>query len=73
MGQIVKCDVCGKIYNESHLTSHKRRSHGKREASPCSSSDGPASLEMIVSLFAQLPDDRKREVLNRLAAATPKP
>ena len=68
MSQIVKCDICGKIYSQSHLGSHKRLSHGKRQASPRSFEDESATLETILSLFEQLPDERKQEVLSLLAA-----
>lgn len=68
MGQIVKCDICGKIYNESHLSAHKRMAHGKREVSRPSKSE-PASLETILSLYKQLPDEKKKELLKRLAAS----
>lgn len=66
MSQIVKCDICGGIYNQSHLSSHKRLSHGKRE--PLLKTAVP-SLEAVLSLYAQLPEDSKREVRERLAAA----
>jgi len=66
MGQIIKCDICGKIYNESHLTTHKRRSHGIGTSS-LSSENGKARLEAILSLYERLPDEQKREVLERLA------
>ena len=67
MGQIVRCDICGKIYNESNLTTHKRRSHGTPGASPRSAEDSTASVEAILCIYERLPDDRKREVLRRLA------
>jgi hypothetical protein len=63
VGQITKCDICGKIYNESYLGTHKRRSHSKH-----SSVNEPASLEAILSIYEKLPEDRKKEVLERLAA-----
>jgi hypothetical protein len=63
MGQMVKCDICGKIYNESHLTTHKRRSH----ETPRPSENNAASVEAILSMYEQLPVERKREVLRRLA------
>lgn len=66
MSQIVKCDICGKIYSQSYLGSHKRLSHGKRETSPRSAKDDDASLEMILSLYEQLPNERKKEVLSLL-------
>ena len=68
MSQIVKCDICGKIYSQSYLGSHKRLSHGKRESFSCSSKDQSATLDTILSLFQSLPDEQKKEVLSRLAA-----
>lgn len=68
MGQIIKCDICGKIYNESHLSTHKRRSHGTSGASPRSSEGSTVSIEVILSMYERLPEERKKEVLSRLAA-----
>jgi len=67
MSQIVKCDICGKIYSQSYLGSHKRLSHGKRESSR-SPKDESGSLEMILSMYERLSDEGKKEVLSRLAA-----
>lgn len=67
MSQIVKCDICGKIYNQSYLGSHKRLSHGKPQAPTLSPQSDAASLELIFSLYEQLPEEQKKEVLNRLA------
>ncbi|HEY6947019.1 MAG TPA: hypothetical protein VI431_17905 [Candidatus Acidoferrum sp.] len=67
MGQIIKCDICGKIYNESHLATHKRLSHGKRETPP-SAQNGTASVEVILSIYKKLPEEWKKEVLTRLTA-----
>ena len=69
MSSIVKCDICGGIYNQSHLSSHKRLSHGKRGKSTRASKAGAGNLEAIVSMFQQLPEEKKREVLDRLAAS----
>jgi hypothetical protein len=69
MSQIVKCDICGKIYSQSYLGSHKRLSHGKRHVVPRSSTDESAMMEAILSLFESLPQERKKEVLSRLAAS----
>lgn len=68
MGQIVRCDICGKIYNESNLTTHKRRSHGTPGGSARSAESGAASIEAILSIYERLTDERKKEVLSRLAA-----
>ncbi|PYT99327.1 MAG: hypothetical protein DMG38_12025 [Acidobacteria bacterium] len=72
MGQIVKCDVCGKIYNQSHLSAHKRMSHGQREKLR-SNKNEPASVAAIVSMYEQLPEEGKKEVLNRLLAGEGRP
>ncbi len=72
MSQTVKCDICGGLYNQSHLSSHKRLSHGKRETSPRSSKEEPESIEAILSLYKQLPEEWKKEVLHRLAVADQK-
>ena len=69
MSSIVKCDICGGIYNQSHLSSHKRLSHGKRGKSTRASKAGAGNLEAIVSMFHQLPEEKKREVVDRLAAS----
>ncbi len=61
---MIKCDICGKIYNESHLTTHKRRSH----ETPRSSENNTASVEAILSMYDQLPEERKEEVRSRLTA-----
>lgn len=61
MPKVVKCDVCGGLYNQSHLSSHKRLSHGKRESSSRSSKDESASLEMILSVYERLSDEGKRK------------
>jgi hypothetical protein len=68
MSQMVKCDICGGLYNRRHLSSHKRLSHGNRETSPRSSKEELESLETILSLYKQLPEERKKEVLDRLAS-----
>lgn len=69
MSSIVKCDICGGIYNQSHLSSHKRLSHGKRGKSTRASKAGAGNLEAIVSMFHQLPEEKKREVVDWLAAS----
>ena len=71
MSQIVKCDICGKIYNQSYLGSHKRLSHGKPQAPTRSSESDAARSELIFSLYEQLPEGQKKEVLNRLTGGDP--
>jgi hypothetical protein len=72
MSQIVKCDVCGKVFNQSHLSSHKRLSHGKGKIPGVSSSGEPQTLEAVLALYGQLSEKGKKEVRNKLAAGNQK-
>jgi hypothetical protein len=72
MAQMVRCDICGGLYNQSHLSSHKRLSHGRRKRSPSSPKNDREALEMIVSLYRQLSGESRKEVLNLLAAGDQK-
>ena len=65
---MVQCDVCGGLYNQSHLSSHKRLSHGKRKATAVSPKSDPETLTAIFLMFEQLSEEGKMEVRNRLAA-----
>lgn len=67
MSQIVKCDICGGIYNQSHLSSHKRLSHGKSRTSSSLAKGESETLEVIVSMYAQLTDENKKAVRERLS------
>jgi len=68
MAELVKCDICGKVFNTSHLASHKRLAHGKR-VTPAYCTSEPEAIELIVSLHARLSDEGKRKVLERVLAA----
>ena len=69
MPRMVQCDVCGGLYNQSHLSSHKRLSHGKRKTAALSPNSDPETLTAIFSLYEQLSEEGKKEVRNRLATA----
>lgn len=64
----MKWVIGGGIYNQGHFRSHKRLSHGKRGKSTGASKGEAANVEAIVSMFQQLPEEKKREVLHRLTA-----
>lgn len=72
MAQIVKCDVCGKTYNQSRLSSHKRLSHGIGKTSNSSSADEPQKLETVLALYGQLSEESKKQLRNQLTAADSK-
>lgn len=67
MSQIVKCEVCGKVYNRSHLSSHKRLSHGKRAEPPANVSE-PDAVQAILSVYEQLSGKTQKELRNRLGS-----
>lgn len=68
MPKVVKCDICGGLYNQSHLNSHKRLSHGKRRAMASPLKNEAETVRAILSMYEQLSDEGKREVLNRLVS-----
>lgn len=68
MSQIVRCDVCGGVYNKRYLRAHKRLSHGRAEINPSTQSE-PDAVEAIVSMYAQLSDENKKTLRDRLANA----
>lgn len=65
MSQMVKCDVCGRSYNQRYLTSHKRLSH-KKKSSAATSVDEAKAVDMILALFMQISAEAKKDVLDRL-------
>jgi hypothetical protein len=68
MSGIVKCDICGCVYNERHLSSHKRLSHGKNKASIPSAASEPKDLGALLALYERLPEEDKKKVQTQLAA-----
>jgi hypothetical protein len=69
MSKIVNCDVCGKMYNQSHLGSHKRLAHGQNGKTASSNTEEVKALESILSAYEKLPDSAQKEVRHRLANA----
>ena len=67
MSQIVKCDVCGRLYNQSYLTSHKRLAHDRKNATPFSI-DETKAVDTIIALFRQVSAKTRKDVLDRLTA-----
>ena len=65
---IVKCDICGCVYNERHLSSHKRLSHGKNKASSPSTANEPKDFGALLALYERLPEEDKKKVQTQLAA-----
>jgi hypothetical protein len=68
MSGIIHCDVCGRLYNQRHLASHKRLSHGKKDSSTTTVADEPDAVNVIFTLYKRLSARARKDVLNRLAA-----
>jgi hypothetical protein len=60
MSEIVRCEICGKIFNRSYLGSHKRLAHPTAE--------GELSMvNKILSLYQRLSPPIQKQVRDRLA------
>jgi len=68
MPEAVRCDVCGGLFSSRHLSSHKRLSHGIKNAAqvPARATSDQEAMSRIVELFADLSDENKKNVLYRL-------
>jgi hypothetical protein len=69
MSQIVRCEVCGKIYNRSHLSSHRRLAHGIGKVLSPSAPAEPQKLQAVLALYQQLSTEGKRQVLAQMGTA----
>lgn len=67
MSNIVTCDVCGKIFNQSHLGAHKRLAHGRRPQGSVASAE-PETMNTILSAYEKLSAEDQEELLERLEA-----
>jgi hypothetical protein len=67
VSQMVKCDVCGRHYNQRYLTSHKRLSHNNKSES--NSVDETKAMETILALYKQMSAKARKELLQRLTGA----
>jgi hypothetical protein len=57
----VRCDVCGGIFSQSYLASHRRLAHEKGKGSIAPRAGEDETIQNIVSLYEELsPAGRKR-------------
>jgi hypothetical protein len=68
VSKIVRCGVCGGHYNQRHLASHKRLSHGKKNSLAATIADEPDTVNMILTLYNRLSAKARNDVLKRLGA-----
>ncbi len=71
MSEIVKCEVCGKAFNKRYVNSHKRLAHGKKSDPASSTLSEPEVMQEILSLYARLSDEKRKELQIRLKSLDP--
>jgi hypothetical protein len=67
MSGIVRCEVCGKIFNQSYLGSHKRLAHPTASDKPMSPEDELRLVDKILALYQQLSLPIQKQLRGRLA------
>jgi len=69
MSEIVKCGICGKAFNKRYVNSHKRLAHGKKPDPASSVRSEPEVVQEILSLYARLSDEERKELQVRLKSS----
>lgn len=70
MSEIVKCEICGKAFNQRYVNSHKRLAHEKRPNPGLSELSEREMMQEILSLYERLSDDKRKELQTRLESGT---
>lgn len=70
MPEPVRCDVCGKMFNSRHVSSHKRLAHAKLKAGTPSEQE---RMQTMLEIFKSLSDETKQRALTQLAASKKEP
>lgn len=66
MPEPVRCDVCGKLYSSSHLSSHKRLAHAKDKVA--GSAGRERAVQTILDIYNTLSSENKKRVLEELTS-----
>ncbi len=66
MPEPVRCDVCGKLYSSSHLSSHKRLAHAKDKLTGSAAIE--RAIQTILEIYNTLSSENKKHVLEELAS-----
>lgn len=64
----VTCDICGGMFSQSYLPSHKRLAHRKNSSSAARPSTENEAIQKIVSLYESLSVKGRRRVIRLLTA-----
>ncbi len=64
----VKCDICGGVFSQSYLTSHKRLAHSKNVPSSAAAITQNEAIRKIASLYESLSVNGRKRVVRLLTA-----
>jgi hypothetical protein len=64
----VTCDICGGIFSQRYLPSHKRLAHSQRGYSASAPMSEKEAIQKISSLYGNLSNKGRRRVVRLLAA-----
>jgi len=67
MSQMVKCGICGRLYNERYLNSHILRSHRQQYDSASRERQESQLIEKILVLSQKLSDQGRKSLRHRLS------
>jgi hypothetical protein len=70
MPEPVRCDVCGKLFSSSHVSSHKRLAHAKDKLGGSTPERG---MKTILEIYDSLSAENKKRVLAQLASLEREP
>src|SRR5260370_39739213 len=64
----VKCGICGGVFSQSYLTSHKRLAHSKNDLSSVAPITENQAIKKIASLYERLSFNGRQRVIPLLTA-----
>jgi hypothetical protein len=67
----VTCDICGGIFSQSYLSSHKRLAHSKNKPATAGPITEKEVIQKIASLYQSLSVNGRKRVMLSLTAKGP--
>ena len=64
----VNCDICGGVFSQSYLTSHKSLAHSKNDPSPVAPITENEAIRKIASLYESLSVNGQKHIVRLLTA-----
>jgi len=66
MSEMVKCNICGKTFNDRYVNSHKRLAHQAKSKRARTRLSEPEMIQEILFLYKHLSEEKKQELHARL-------